>query len=350
MPDARGGAPLRVLTSFGRPRPTTNPYIVQLAHALETEPDVELCYFSWRTALTGSYDVVHTHWPESWLVGRTVPRRIARLVLTGVLCLRWRLQRTPVVRTWHNLEPPAGLWRLDYVVLRALDRLTTLRIRLNDCTEMPDDAPFVTIPHGHYRDWFEAYPRARAVPGRLAFVGRIRRYKGVEHLIGVFRRLDAGDLSLSVAGLPSSEELVSEIEELAGSDARVQLLFEYVDDATLVAQVTASSLVVLPYRHMHNSGTVLAALSLDRPVLVPDNEVNRSLAREVGEEWVHLYAGELDDAELIGALDAGARGLPAHPNLDARGWGDAGRRHVEAYRQAVDRSRRRISGRPSGHG
>lgn len=330
--------PIRVLTSFPRPRPTTNPYVVQLAHALEQEPGVEVHYFDWRTALRGGYDVVHLHWPETWLEGRTPVRRVVRLLLTVALCLRLTLSRTAVVRTWHNLERPSGLWRVDYAVLAWLDRLTRARIRLNDVTELPAGAAQVTIPHGHYRDWYARYPQREAVPGRAAFVGRIRRYKGVERLVEVFASLPDADLSLTVAGLPSSEELSAVVTDLVGADPRVSLRFEYVDEATLAETVTEASLVVLPYRHMHNSGTVLAALSLDRPVLVPDNEVNRRLAHEVGPGWVLLYEGDLDAADLQRGLAAAHR-VSGRPDLSAREWTSAGEQHVEAYLLALRRNR-----------
>ncbi len=61
----------------------------------------------------------------------------------------------------------------------------------------------------------------------------------------------------------------------------------FAPDADLVREISMSEMVVLPYRFMHNSGAVLLALSLDRPVLVPDNEVNRLLEIEVGSDWVH---------------------------------------------------------------
>lgn len=324
---------LTVLTSFPRPRVTTNPYIVQLAESLEQEPGVRVVYFGWRVALTGRYDVVHLHWPETWLEGRTRVRRSARLLLATLLCLRLAVTGSGVVRTWHNLERPHGLWRADYLVLAWLERLTRVRIRLNEVTVLPDGASCVTIPHGHYRDWFARYPQHSPVPGRAAFVGRIRRYKGVEHLVEVFTEIADPSLSLTVAGMPSSRELVDIVTTLAGDDGRVALRFEYVDEATLAAVVTESSLVVLPYRHMHNSGTVLAALSLDRGVLVPDNEVNRRLADEVGPGWVHLYDGELDADDLTGALSAARP--QSRPDLGARDWDAAGRQHVEAYRLAL---------------
>jgi len=325
---------MTVLTSFPRPRPTTNPYIVQLATALEAEPDVEVVYFERRRALLGRYDLVHLHWPETWLEGRTAARRVLRLVVVLLLCLRWTATRTPVVRTWHNLERPTGLWRVDYLLLAWLERLTTVRIRLNALTEPAGRGATVTIVHGHYRDWFSRYPQHERVAGRVAFVGRIRRYKGVEHLVETFAAVPDEGLSLAVAGMPSTPDLAEHLTELARDDDRVALRFEYVDDATLVATVTAASVVVLPYRHMHNSGTVLAALSLDRPVLVPDNAVNRELSEEVGAGWVRLYHDDLDADDLLAAL---REGPPAgsHPDLSARDWDRAGAEHAAAYRLAL---------------
>jgi len=98
---------------------------------------------------------------------------------------------------------------------------------------------------------------------------------------------------------------------------------------------TSSELVVLPYRFMHNSGSTLAALSLDRPVLVPDNAVNRLLEAEVGPGWVHRFSGELDAEALLSAMEhvrASARGPVTFIDRD---WDLGAARHVEAYRRAI---------------
>ena len=330
------GAPIRVLESFPRPSSSTNPYIVQLAHALEQEPGVRLLYFDWRTALLGRYDVMHLHWPEILLTGRTPARRAVRVLLTACLCLRLWVTRTTVIRTWHNVERPPGLNRLDHAVLSALDRLTDLRILLNDFTPVPAGTPSVTITHGHYRQWFADFPRQDPMPGRCAFVGRVRPYKGVEHLVEVFSQLDGAALSLHVAGLPSSPEIAQTVTRLVAADPRVTLSLDYVDDAALVWAVTQAQVVVLPYRHMHNSGAVLAALSLDRPVLVPENDVNRSLAEEVGPGWVHMYDGDLRAEHLERTLGLLGDGVPAGaPDLSDREWDGAGRAHLLAFRQAL---------------
>ena len=89
-------------------------------------------------------------------------------------------------------------------------------------------------------------------------------------------------LTLRISGKPTDEAIERRLriatERLSGLD----MTLRYVSEDEFVEVVTSSELVVLPYRFMHNSGTALAALSLGRPVLVPDNDVNRALSSEVG--------------------------------------------------------------------
>jgi hypothetical protein len=101
--------------------------------------------------------------------------------------------------------------------------------------------------------------------------------------------------------------------------------------------VNAAELVVLPYRFMHNSGTVLAALSLDRPVVVPDTPVNTDLAAEVGPGWIYTFTGDVTGEALVAALSAAREPRAASPDLSAREWDDAGQAHLAVYRAAMSR-------------
>lgn len=332
--------PLIVQQSFPDPRPTTNPYIWLLRDALQSLPDTEVHTFTWARALFGRYDVFHVHWPEILVDGRSRVRAAVRQSLTAVLLVRLRATRTPLVRTVHNVELPEGLSWSRRRLLRAVDRQTTMRIRLNTTTELPVNQPYATILHGHFRDWFEQYPRAQQVHGRIAYFGLIRRYKNVDTLLRVFALLP-GDGSLHVEGLPSSAELRAALEELASHDDRVRLRLEFLTDEDLVRTVSESELVVLPYREMHNSGSVLTALSLDKPVLVPANLVTERLRDEVGRGWVFTYPDALTADVLAGTL-AELRGIGVRvgPDLSARNWDEAGRAHVRAYRSAITLARR----------
>jgi glycosyltransferase involved in cell wall biosynthesis len=239
------------------------------------------------------------------------------------------------VRTVHNLELPSDLSRRERWILGLIERWTDLRIVLNRTTPVPDGSESALIPHGHYRDWFEEYPHPEAVEGRLGYAGLIRRYKGVEELIASFRETSDPSISLTVAGKPSSADLRHAVEEAAREDHRIDAVLHFLDDAELVGVLSSSQLVVLPYLFMHNSGGVLAALSVDRPVLVPDNEVNRDLSAEVGAGWVQTFTPPLSKTHLESALrKIVSTPRAARPDLRARDWSHVGAAHLDAFRRA----------------
>ncbi|MFC7623339.1 glycosyltransferase [Microlunatus sp. GCM10028923] len=325
---------LTVLQSFPTPRPTTNPYLIMLADRLEQTGQARVLTFGYRTALFGRYDVFQVHWPEILLHGSSPVKKLARQLLALVFMIRLAVTRTPVVRTVHNVERPDGLSRLDHRLLDLMDRLTTLRVRLNRLTPVPAGAPSMIIPHGHYRDWFAGQRPETLVPGRIGYVGLIRRYKGVERLLEAFAGTD-GEVTLTIGGRPSTAELAELITAAATADARISVVPRFLDDAELVSIVTASELIVLPYRFMHNSGGTLAALSLGRPVLIPDNEVNRELAEETGPGWVYLFDGDLRPDDLITTLQQVRRPRTAEPRLVGRDWPAVAAAHLAGYRQAI---------------
>lgn len=333
---------LTVLLSFPAPRPTTNPYNIMLDRSLSEQPGVTCLSFRWRTAILGRYDVFHVHWPEILVSGHSPVKKLIRQALFAILLARLAITRTPIVRTVHNVELPQGISRREVFLLHWIDRATSLRIRLNPTTPVPAGSDSVTIPLGHYRDWYASLPGRQAVPGQLGYFGMVRRYKGVESLVTAFRGTQglADGLTLRIGGTPSTEQLASRIEELAKGDARITIELGFLSDAALVDLATSSELVVMPYRFMHNSSGTITALSLDRPVLVPDNAVNRLLGEEMGAGWVFRYRGELTAAGIVEAVaELRASGRSARPDLSARDWRVAGANHVQAYRMAIAHSR-----------
>lgn len=349
------GQPLAVLQSFPLPRPNGNPYTALLHGTLQGWPELKVTTFSWKEAILGRYDVFHAHWPEILVNGQTPLKKTVRQFLTVLLLIRFAVLSTAVVRTVHNVELPEGLSRVQTLLLRWFDSLTVLNIRLNSLTALPDSAAKATIPHGHYRDWYGSQPVGQAQPGQLCYVGLIRRYKGVESLVDAFRLTAANhpDLKLTIAGRPSSDILVEALKDAAGDDRRITLDLRQLEDPDFVQVVTSSELVVLPYRFMHNSAAAITALSLNRPILVPDNAVNRLLADEVGQGWVHLYREELSSTDLLRALrEVHRSGDRMAPNLSAREWADSGLGHAVAYQEAVRaaRSRKAFSSKPPSSG
>lgn len=339
--DGRRDRPVRVLESARELRATTNPYIVQLIETLERRDDTEVVLFGFARAIVGRYDVFHVHWPELLVTSARTPlRRLARRLLTTAFITRLRLTRTPVVRTWHNLVRPVGLSRWDHRLLDALERCTRHIIRLTDQTAPPLDVPTSTIVHAHYRDWFEPVIEAldpiEQDDKRVLYFGLIKPYKGVEQLLEAVADSPEADLDIRLVGSPSDPALADRVRAAVAADARISADLSYADDPTLAAEIAAATLVVLPYKAMHNSGALLLALSLDTPVLAPDNEVNRRLAEEVGEGWLHLFEGTLTIEDLERALKAVTASPPAgRPDLSAREWPESAALHAAAFRASL---------------
>ncbi|UZN04125.1 glycosyltransferase [Cellulomonas sp. S1-8] len=329
---------LRVLHSLLAPDGTTR-YVDQMLGGQGGDVDAEP--FTWRTALRGDYDVLHVHWPELLLRHPRAVRRLGRRVAVRLLLARARARRVAVVRTLHNTVPHESVGGAEGRSLAAVDAATTLYVLLTSATPAPGGAPAVQIPLGHYRDVFAHLPRASATRGRLVTIGLLRPYKGVEELLDAFHAQPDPDLRLTVAGKPTPG-LADTIRAAAVRDPRVEADLRFVPDATFVQHVTSAELVVLPYRQMTNSGVLLAALSLDRPCLVPASPANAAIAAEVGPGWVLQYDGEFGPSQLADGLHR-ARTTPRadRPDLRARDWDAIGAAHLEAYRTAVALARGR---------
>jgi beta-1,4-mannosyltransferase len=327
-----------VLQSIPPPDDSTNPYLVQLFRALPR--DVETKYYSLRAVLFARYDLLHVHWPEYLLRDPSPLRALFKRLGVCALLLRLWATGTPVVRTLHNVRPHEDGGWMERQLLRGLDRLTTRRIRINAASD-DDGAAADTILHGHYRDWFAARRVPATVPGRMLYFGLIRPYKGVEALLDAFRALPGSALAdikptLHIVGNPSTQTMRETVQSACDADPRIGALLRYVDDDVLAREIGEAQLVALPYRQMLNSGALLLALSLSRPVLVPWSEANARLADEVGHGWVHLYRDELSAQTLSTTLHALQVAPPqGSPDLSHRDWPALGRQHHVTYIRAL---------------
>lgn len=297
-------------------------------------------FFSWKGAILGRYDVFHAHWPELTIRGGTRLRRFTRRRYMDAFLLRAKLTRTPIVRHLHNVEPHEPGSAAERRSLARFDRATDLYIRLNPTTVPPTDRPVVTALHGHYRTAYAQHPLPESVTGRILYFGIIRPYKGVDALARVFSEIPDADIALRIVGSPSvgQREIV---EAHCGRDPRITAILRYVSDEELVHEVGQAELVILPYHEMHNSGAILVAMSLGRPVLAPRTPSNSALSEEVGPGWILEYDGDLTPELILEGLETARKGdRSAQPNLAERDWDHVGRIIEGAYRQAIERTAR----------
>lgn len=331
------GEPIKVLLSAHFDG--TNPFVDQFVDSITPAASVER--FSWPTALRGDYDLLHVHWPEVLTRGTEPALVRARRVIR--LAIRLRLTRTPLVQTVHNLSPHDPGGRLDRFLLGLLDRATTRFVVMSQTHQrMLAPRQVDLIAHPHYRD---AYPASDATPRYRAalFFGMLRPYKSVPALMAAFSRAQIEDSTLTVAGECRSPAYSQELHDLAQRDERITLRTESIPACEVADLICSHSLVVVPYSQLGNSGVLLLALSMGRPVLVPAGPIANELKEEVGADWIHTYPAEEGRAALRRGLRHALRaGIPdGSPDLSGRDWSQAGRRYVEVYRRALGRPQRR---------
>jgi beta-1,4-mannosyltransferase len=333
-----------------------NPYLRLLAKHLERE-NVRSMPFSWRGLLTTRPDVLHVHWPELAVGPRNTGKAlVATTLFVAAVCVA-RLRGIAVVWTVHNLQSHEG-WhpRLDALVRRWWAKqvdgaLTLSRWAHREAVRRHprlSRVPFRVVPHGEYpapatddRAVARAQLDIRTHHRVALHFGHLRPYKGSDDLVRQFAASSL-DMQLYVVGRARPPEYAHQLRRLAGDDARIHFRPEQVDPGELDRLLVAADVVVLPYRRVTHAGSVLLALSAQRPVVTTRQGAMLELREEVGEEWVALLEDGWDAAALEAAIGSALRAPVGErpPDLDGQRWSAVRRETRALYDEVLVRRRR----------
>ncbi len=338
---------LRVLASPAQTGDGDNPYQGQLYEHL-APLGVEAEGLTPRKLLLGSYDIVHLHWVDHLLLREPpVGYLKAAVFLAAVRLQRWRGAK--VVWTVHNVTPHERVWpsRAESwfwaLWLRSVDGFIVLsRAGLDEVLAAHPqlrDVPVFSIPHGHYRTYYERAAEStpaentRKPPGtRYLFFGQMREYKNVPELVRAFiaGRSDGATLSLVGRVAPQLRE---EIERLCEENESVTLRIAHVPDREIAGLVREADLMVFAHTRVLNSGAALLALSFDRPVVLPKTPTFVELQERVGSEWVFLFEPPLT-ADTFAEVERwlAERDVAATVDLTPFDWDRIAEETLAAYR------------------
>lgn len=212
-----------------------------------------------------------------------------------LLMLYYRLMGKWIVLTVHNVNAgkrDSNDTLLNQLTLRIQYRLAdhmfvhTEKMKLELITEFGvSDARVSVIPLGINNSvpstpltTQEARQRLGILEGErvILFFGRIAPYKGLEYLLDAFRRALAvrNDYRLIIAGRPDKcEGYWQAICQHIRQDVQkgsVLVRAEFVPDEETEVYFKAADVLVLPYRHVYESGVLFLGYSFGLPVLVAD--------------------------------------------------------------------------------
>ena len=287
----------------------SNPFAQRFSSSIATA-EVSVEEFVWGVGSLSAADVIIFHWPDKLLFGGT-PMEIAKaLAKLGLLRLFKLLKRQKLIWVAHNVRPHDSQEQsafLNRLFLNSLDGVVYLsevsRKVVHAEYQLPPGISELVIVHGHYRGTMQTPvtpPPALGDAVRLAYFGQVRPYKGVEDLVSCAREMNGKGLSLTVLGQRRDEALARSIEAIAADAPNIHCDVRegLVPDTDLEAAIDAAHAVALPYRNILNSGSALLALSRNRPILAPRTGSLIELQEALGDDWVHLYEGDLSVAVL----------------------------------------------------
>lgn len=267
-------------------------------------------------------DILHVHWPERALLSGIArySKAAARLFVNNLLASanRTRQRGGKVFWTVHNLMPHAALdgvrAQLWNTLMAGLTQMLTDVIVMDDVAA--DDvarrypgvkpARHHIIPIPHYRAFFDAKRSvsltakfAQQWPGDtvLLMAGHIKPYKGLEGAIEVFKRVKLPNMRLVLAGQFPPRFKADTVARI-GTHPSITLIDEFLSDEKLIALYDRADIALFNFSQIHNSGSVLAALSLNTPVIAPKRGLLHAMQQRVGRQAMHLFEPDLTPDQL----------------------------------------------------
>jgi glycosyltransferase involved in cell wall biosynthesis len=279
---------------------------------------------------TGSFDILHVQWPESFLMG-DLRRRTSSAGRLALAMATARRHSKPLVVTIHNLIPHDSKLtilnrRLVRYQLKSADAVIVLSYggadrALRAFPELIGQRVEV-IPHPNWAseyapptNWAEIRQKTRRDLGvsenavLFSMLGAVRPYKGVPEVVQRWCEFDiAGDSHLLIAGRFDS----SEYEKLPALHraSRVIIKDRRLKEAEYRALLLATDVAVFNFTDIENSGSFIAALAAGCRTLAPDVGALREYSLLTPDAhlrctWFrdHLSINSLGEQVLLGTSD-----------------------------------------------
>jgi D-inositol-3-phosphate glycosyltransferase len=141
----------------------------------------------------------------------------------------------------------------------------------------------------------------------ILFFGRMRPYKGLEHLLAAYEQLmiRQPDYRLIIASEPKkgSEEYLKQIQETIGlidGRRRIVCRIEFIPDKDIEQYFKAADVLVLPYKEIFQSGVMFLAYSFGLPLVSADVG---SFREEIIEGRTGFLCNPGDPADMVSSIE-----------------------------------------------
>jgi glycosyltransferase involved in cell wall biosynthesis len=340
-----------------------NPYQARLAQALSEQgiqvrlPASRPLLGAMQARLRGELDLVHFHWTSAFLLSH---HRAASRLKTTLFFLACRvLKRYGVKLVWtvHNLvdhERRDPTWELqaNRLLFRLCDRVIVHCPRAIDLVGQAYELPsanlerFAVIPHGHFINVYPNQISRRGARDKLGlpqgdhvflYFGQVRPYKNLNALIDAFDRLDDPQAHLLIAGEPAQARLGQAIQDAAARRPRLHACLERIPDQQIQTFMNAADAVVLPFRAILTSSTLILAMSFGKAAITPSMGCSPDLLREQAGLLYNPYdpEGLLESMRTARSMDLEAIGKENQARICPFSWDTVGQLTATIYQDCL---------------
>lgn len=260
--------------------------------------------------------VLHLHWIDQYVKGETwlVKFLYGLKLLIDIFIVRsaghaviWTIHNT----VSHNAKfPKLELWiqrRLIQLVDKVIVHTRAALAEVSDVYQV-DLSKASVIHHGHYRSIYPSAISLEAARARLNLpknqqvfltFGMLRPYKGIENLLRIWQSQRTENRTLLISGKAHSTEYGKALAYQASTIPNVILQTHFIPEDQLHLYFSAADVVLLPFKKILTSGSLILAMSYGKPVIAPHID---SLSETLAEADALLYDPE-DPQGLASAIE-----------------------------------------------
>lgn len=188
---------------------------------------------------------------------------------------------------------------------------------------------FKVVPEGSYGDYYPNHTTREEARQKLGmsdqqtvflYMGYIKPYKGIVEMINAFK-VQFKEEVLIIAGQIMDKQYGKEV--LSHRSDRILVVDQFISDKEIQLYMNVADAVVLPFRNIENSGSVILAMGFGKVVLAPDmGAVSERLSNQSGLLYKHDIAESFEAWKKLRIEEREAIGMANRRALDKFDWID----------------------------
>lgn len=302
-------------------------------------------------------DILHIHWTHPFVTENSKIVSIIKSASFACELILLKLLGVKIVWTVHNITGHDSKFKfLESSFNRFLAKISNRLIvhcpsSKKEIEKLYGDVPVVVIPHGNYIGQYKNIITSSQAREKLdiseediifLYFGQIRSYKGIPELIYTFKKLRCQRSKMLIVGKPVDDKIVGDILDSCNGDDSVKTILKFIPDDDIQIYMNAADVVILPYKNILTSGTVILSMSFGKTIIAPKI---RCIADTLDDKGSFLYSVTEDNFGLFDAMKHALREdretliSMGKYNLELAkqfGWREVGKRTYDTYQELLD--------------